>query len=539
MLAAIVIATSFAAAMVALLVLSSLPLGRRRQLGLGQAGGPLEQAIFLFDDRELVDATGSGRALLGSIPGPGSDWARLAGYLSQRLRGFETEMDALADRGEVELRDTSGDLRLRAEWLGQLARLTVTDMSAEGQGVLVDALSQKAQEAELSGLRETLAAAPVPVWRADQSGTVVWANHAYFDCAAEQRGDDVLTWPVPVLFPDLNAVSETPRRQKLGAPGDGPARWFDCHSQAVEGGTLHFALPADAAVKAESALREFIQTLSKTFAYLPIGLAIFDRQRQLALFNPALVDLTSAGAEFLSARPTLYAFLDRLRERRVIPEPKDYATWREQMMDLEKKASSGLYEETWTLPSGQTYHVIGRPHPDGAVAFLLEDITAEITLTRRFRSEIELGQAVVDTVDDAIVVFSPAGELVLSNSAYDELWGVEPALTLGKVTILDFDPALAGTGAARPGLRRHPRLCRVDRRTDGVGRRHPPVHRRGSGLPCRAAAGRRDAGRLRPPALRAAAVPPRTAFPSRHRRGGDRARRRLRPAPSCGPGAWR
>ena len=437
MLAAIVIATSFAAAMVALLVLSSLPLGRRRQLGLGQAGGPLEQAIFLFDDRELVDATGSGRALLGSIPGPGSDWARLAGYLSQRLRGFETEMDALADRGEVELRDTSGDLRLRAEWLGQLARLTVTDMSAEGQGVLVDALSQKAQEAELSGLRETLAAAPVPVWRADQSGTVVWANHAYFDCAAEQRGDDVLTWPVPVLFPDLNAVSETPRRQKLGAPGDGPARWFDCHSQAVEGGTLHFALPADAAVKAESALREFIQTLSKTFAHLPIGLAIFDRQRQLALFNPALVDLTSAGAEFLSARPTLYAFLDRLRERRVIPEPKDYATWREQMMDLEKKASSGLYEETWTLPSGQTYHVIGRPHPDGAVAFLLEDITAEITLTRRFRSEIELGQAVVDTVDDAIVVFSPAGELVLSNSAYDELWGVEPALTLGKVTILD------------------------------------------------------------------------------------------------------
>ncbi len=43
----------------------------------------------------------------------------------------------------------------------------------------------------------------------------------------------------------------------------------------------------------------------------------------------------------------------------------------------------------------------------------------------------------VDTVDDAIVVFSPAGELVLSNAAYDELWGVEPALTLGKVTILD------------------------------------------------------------------------------------------------------
>ena len=202
-------------------------------------------------------------------------------------------------------------------------------------------------------------------------------------------------------------------------------------------GIVHYALPADAAVKAEGSLREFVQTLSKTFAHLPIGLAIFDRQRQLALFNPALVDLTGAEVEFLSARPTLHAFLDRLRERQVIPEPKDYASWRQQMMDLEKQASRGLYEDTWTLPSGQTYHVVGRPHPDGAVAFLLEDITAEITLTRRFRSEIELGQAVVDTVEEAIVVFSPAGELILSNSAYDTLWGVEPALTLGKVTVVD------------------------------------------------------------------------------------------------------
>ena len=178
MLASIVVATSFAAAMVALLVLSSLPPGRRRKPGLAHADGPLEQAIFLFDDRELVDATGSARALLGSIPGEGCEWARLAGYLSQRLRGFETEMDALADRGEVELKDRSGDLRLRAEWLGQLARLTVTDMSAEGQGVLVDALSQKAQEAELSGLRETLGSSPVPVWRTYESGTVGCANHA-------------------------------------------------------------------------------------------------------------------------------------------------------------------------------------------------------------------------------------------------------------------------------------------------------------------------------------------------------------------------
>lgn len=439
MLAAVVVATSIAAALVALLLLASWPIQGRRRTAFAPADGPLEQAVFLFDDQELVDATGAARALLGAIPGPGSEWARLSRYLCQRLRGFDAEMRSLAERGELALRDASGDLRVRAEWLGQLARLTVTDLSAEGQGVLVDALSHKAQEAELAALRDTLAAAPVLIWRTNDDGAVIWANHAYLDAVAEQRddGEDTLTWPVPALFPDPGTAVNTPRRQMLPPVGGRAALWFDCHGQRLPDGIVHFALPADAAVKAEASLREFVQTLSKTFAHLPTGLAIFDRQRQLALFNPALVDLTGAGVEFLSARPTLYAFLDRLRERHVIPEPKDYATWRQQMMDLEKQASCGLYEETWSLPSGQTYHVVGRPHPDGAVAFLLADITAEITLTRRFRSEIELGQAVVDTVEEAIVVFSPAGELILSNSAYDALWGVEPQLTLGKVTVVD------------------------------------------------------------------------------------------------------
>jgi PAS domain-containing protein len=192
---------------------------------------------------------------------------------------------------------------------------------------------------------------------------------------------------------------------------------------------------SDTAVKAETALRDFVQTLTKTFAHLPIGLAIFDRQRQLALFNPALVDLTQLGADFLTARPTLFAFLDRLREARMIPEPKDYPTWRRTMADLEKRAASGLYEETWTLATGQTYRVIGRPHPDGAVAFLLEDISAETSLNRRFRADIELGHNVLDAVDEAIAVFSPAGILTLSNRAYERLWGSDPGSTLGEVGI--------------------------------------------------------------------------------------------------------
>lgn len=440
-LAAGVIAISIAAALAALLLLSALPLKRQRKRPSADLPALPEQAIFLFDGRELVDATGAAMALLDAIPGPGSEWGRLSGYLSERLRHFDSEMARLAERGEFELTGRDGrDIRLRAEWLGERARLTVTDLAAEGQALLVDALSQRAQEEELVTLRETLEAAPILVWREDEEGAVVWANGRYLDRVAEQAevDQDDMTWPIPAILPGTRGADPSaPRRQRLSKAAGGPARWYDCHSHPNGTGTLHFALPADTAVKAETALHEFVQTLTRTFAHLPIGLAIFDRQRQLALFNPALVDLTAIGAEFLSARPTLFSFLDRLREARVIPEPKDYRSWRAQMAELEKAAASGLYEETWTLPSGQTYKVTGRPHADGAVAFLFQDISAEITLTRHFRSEIELGQAVVDTLGEAIAVFSPAGDLILSNAAYDRVWGTEPGAALGAVTITD------------------------------------------------------------------------------------------------------
>ncbi len=83
----------------------------------------------------------------------------------------------------------------------------------------------------------------------------------------------------------------------------------------------------------------------------------------------------------------------------------------------------GTYAETWSLPSGRTYRVTGRPHPDGAIAFLFEDISDEIHLTRHFRSELETAQSVLDSLDEAVAVFSTAGTLTMSNAAYADLWG--------------------------------------------------------------------------------------------------------------------
>ncbi len=456
MLAIIIVTTSVASAMIALMLLSQFSARRAERPEQMQGWGAFEQTVFLFDNEDLVDATAPARGLLEATPIAGTDWARLAAFLIPRFENFVQTMGQLAEAGRIEMvaRLRPGEhapLRLVAESVSGLARITLIDPEAEGHGVLVDTLSQRALEDELGLLRSTVDRAPILAWRESADGSVTWANRGYIlRSGALANPDEALVWPLPQVFAKAPAgAGTTPRRMKLDGP-DERSYWFDCHTYMLEDGALHFAIPADATVKAERALRDFVQTLTKTFADLPIGLAIFDRSRQLQLFNPALIDLLGLGPEFLSARPTLYAILDRLRETRMMPEPKDYRHWRQQMTALEQAAAAGYHAETWSLPSGQTYRVTGRPHPDGAVAFLFEDISAEVSLTRRFRTELELGQEVLDLLDEAVAVFQPSGDLVMSNGAYARLWGVDPAETLGRMTIMDAVrhwQGLADTGA--------------------------------------------------------------------------------------------
>lgn len=405
--------------------------GRRPRGGLDRA---LEPIVFLFRDRRLVDATAPARALIAALPGDG-EWQRLIAWLGMRLPRSEAALTDMGQRARLEMvGDGPSPLRLLAEDLGDgILRVTLADPKAEDAGILVDSLSLGAMEHELEILRSTMDHSPMLAWRQDAQGQVTWANSAYLHMA-EAQADGQTVWPLPQLIdlsarPAAGGALAGARRVQIQT--EDSTRWYDCHVHEVADQTVAIALPADAAVRAERSLREFVQTLTKTFADLPIGLAIFDRDRNLQLFNPALIDLTGLATGFLTARPTLYAFLDRLREARMVPEPKDYRSWRNQMNSLEAAASSGHHVEMWSLPGGQTYRVTGRPHPDGAVAFLFEDITSEISLTRKFRADLSLGTEVMDGLEDAVVVFAANGGMVMSNRSYAALWGPELRPTLG------------------------------------------------------------------------------------------------------------
>ncbi|MBM1815643.1 PAS-domain containing protein [Pseudosulfitobacter pseudonitzschiae] len=291
-------------------------------------------------------------------------------------------------------------------------------------------------QSKIDTLERACGSAPYPMWQKDEKGTLIWSNAAYDEL---ERSIDRNGGGMGALFDDVLGSAPAPvhRRVAVTTKPDGQVHWYDTSLKDMDGLTVAHAVNIDAVIDAEVAQRNFVQTLAKTFAQLSIGLAIFDRKGQLALFNPALVDLTRLPAEFLSTRPDLLSFFDRLRENRMMPEPKNYGSWRQEIADLIKAAADGRYLETWTLESGQTYRVSGKPHPDRAVAFLIEDITAQVNITRNFRAELDMGQSMMDALSEGLAVFSPAGVLSLCNRVYSEMWGFDPDRSFADITIND------------------------------------------------------------------------------------------------------
>lgn len=412
-----------------------------------QAGLLADGYIFLFSGRSLWIATEAAEGLLASAKSGRTGWERLLALLPEH-DGIADLLAAFVERGIAFREDVlfpDGRVwEVEGRPRGSLAALYLRDRTEERR-------QRDALQHEVETLRNRLRDrdqlwqhAPLLAWRTGPADDIVWSNAAFqtktritddaFDLGGVSEAKTALTTAAATA-----RISAKPVRVMIEERRGGQNRteWMDVETRVDEAGfATSYARDVTDLVHAEDSLRRFISTLTETFAHLPIGLAIFDDKRRLSLFNPALTDLVQADPARLAQKPSLREFLDRLREKRIMPEQRDYEQWRANVARLEAAATAGTLSEHWFLSSGQTLHVTGRPHPNDAIAILFEDISAATQLERRFSSEIELSRATLDLMQEAVAVYDTAGELIFSNKAFAKLWDIDMA-TEGAATVAD------------------------------------------------------------------------------------------------------
>lgn len=381
---------------------------------------------FRISDGKLID----NRHWMQPFPfGPSKpieNWKGLRQWLEPRFGDLPEKIDQLSKNNLLKIPAKSeadpAILTLKSFRRGQ--SITLIDRP---RNEAIELHRARMQEHQLASSLAVMAHAPYAMRCEDVVTGEVWQNEAF--CTFSDREVDLFL---------AAAKASTADRVRIEDPLTGEKSFFRVDTFKNEAVSVIYLMDVTEVARAEKVRREFIQTLTKTFANLTTGLAVFDRHKHLALFNPALMDLTNLPAVFLSSKPTMPQFFDRLRDNKVLPEPKNYGNWRQQIDDMIQSASDGLYFEDWSLANGETYRVAGRPHPDGAIAFLFEDISDEIALTRRFRSQIDIRQAALDTCEQAITIIGPSNVVLLCNRPASVMLGIDPDSSFAEMSITDF-----------------------------------------------------------------------------------------------------
>jgi signal transduction histidine kinase len=444
-------------------------------------------ALAAFEDVRLALTPGGQTRRLGSPQAWNTLTRELAGdedpardpglvVLDAARRAAGPRLDALIDKGEafdavlegvggawsVEGRSSAG-----AAWL-RLSRLGLVGTATEsGLGLLADSY-------------------PAPTWITDAAGRLAWANKAWL---TEMKIESVEAAREKGLSFDRGAdaiVAEAGRTHQhqdgfRWTTGGGRRRAWRIVAEPVQGGAgavLAFALDMTEAEETRDTLRRHVEAHDETLNHLADAVAIFGPSKRLAFHNTAFQILFNIDPAWLDERPTHAELLDRLRQRRLLPEVIDYAGWKAKELDF-YGASAAAPDDSWSLPDGRTLRVVRQPHPLGGVLLLFSDITDELKLRSRFNAQIQVQTATLDKLNDAVAVFGSDGRLRLHNEAFDAFWGVtgealaaagdfdavaalcqstmpDPALWLGlKARVADPDPEsrvpIAGEGKTTDG----------------------------------------------------------------------------------------
>jgi signal transduction histidine kinase len=167
------------------------------------------------------------------------------------------------------------------------------------------------------------------------------------------------------------------------------------------------------------------------------AVAIFGPDRRLARHNAAFARLWDLEPAWLATGPTHGAWLDRLRQRRRLPDIPDPARFKAEELARHERLDPAP-DAHWRVAGDRTLRVRGLPHPGGGLILLFSDITSESRLTSRFNALAQVRQATLDALTDGVAVFGPDARLKLHNTAFQDLWAIPAEVLVGEAAFDDL-----------------------------------------------------------------------------------------------------
>ena len=407
-----------------------------QRLNIFDAVGPSETETLLY-----WDTNGTAHVLFSTldkrcgVPSTASEILRAGSWLdaaaAQQLRGHLDRLTADGKAFALAGNTLSGtSIAISGHVRGTFAVLRLTDPSAHRKALkdVEERGARIARDAQITrGLFEAL---PVPVWFRSIDGRIDWVNSAYVSAVDGFSREDVRTRQIELLESRQRtalAASLTAgriHRERVHVFVGGERRSYDLVGVPLDGASAMIANDAAALETAQVELSRQIAASDRTLDRVTTAVANFGPDQRLVYSNEAYRQLWKLDAGWLASRPKDGEILDRLRERRQLPEEADYKTWKSAVLD--SYSSKASKEAWWYLPGGRTVHVNVEQRPDGGVGYLFDDVTEKLALENRYNAAVRMQRGTLDTLREGVAVFATDGRLSLFNPSFARLWKLNP-----------------------------------------------------------------------------------------------------------------
>jgi len=356
----------------------------------------------------------------------------VVGALAAADPGHARRLAALFARGEAcafEVRGVPGGVSVEGRAAGALAWLRLS------------AIAVHAGLPTAARLAAFIDAAPDPAWVAAADGAPVWVNRAWLAAVGAESLESALAGG---LVLDRGADALVREAATAGERRDA-VRWvtlargrraFRIRAKPLDGGGVGmWTQDVTEFEEAGQALGRHAAARDQILGQIADAVAVFGRDKRLGFHNPAFAALWGLEPAWLAEKPTHAEILDRLRQRRRLPETVDYGRFKAAEL-ARYETIDAAPEAIWRLPGERTLRVIGQPDPLGGLTMVFSDITPELRLKTQFNHLIQVQQATLDKLTDAVAVFGSDGRMKLHNEAFETFWSVTPT-QLAAAT--DFD----------------------------------------------------------------------------------------------------
>ena len=356
-----------------------------------------------------------------------------------------------------------GKRRLTAKQAGILDILWLRDITDVRKRIAELSVQEQNLRSRQKLSQEALNALPFPVWLRNADLRIAACNQAYATALhadspqdAVAQGTELVYEKSPrdarVLAASARAAGKERKVREYVVMG-GKRRRVEASEIPLENrGTVGFVRDVTAEQELQDSLDAHIAAHIGVLEHLKTAIAVFDADTRLQFYNTSFLNLWDLEEEWLDSSPTYSHFLDELRNKRRLPENRDFAAYKAR----ELKNFSSLVSETVEnihLPSGITLCRTIIPHPQGGLLITYEDVTGHLTMERSVTVLNETQETVFNHLREAVLLFGRDGRLKAANDSYRALWNLKETGALSVPEVIEKQMSFFETDKNRDALK--------------------------------------------------------------------------------------